>query len=436
MGAPVERLKPSTAEEIAAQEAQRIRRRRAELGIPETRLVGSSFWGLAISGGGIRSATFGLGVLQALARVPAPEGADGKERGRLLRLFDYLSTVSGGGYIGAFFGSLFIPGRVSPNDATAPQAAVRAYEVLQDDPPGRIRSRVPFDAARPQAHALAWLRENGRYLTPTGAGDFLYVIALQIRSWLALHYVLGVLLLGVLSLIALAKEGLHFGLLATASCKSFCDPSALRGWPELWWSSFWLLPGAQLFLVMAPLGIGYWMAHEKPGDRRTTSAMWASLFTSLLFLGLSWPARQQGFKALGTLLATLGSVTLLAVWYHLRAVGRTQSVTAQRVAMTRGLAKAFAWSLALAAIASLDTLAQTAYLYIKQGESNIGAYLSPAAVIGVAVWLVRKAAALSSEREAPAWLKKLPLGALAGIAGAFLLLTIAMLWALAVQWLL
>ena len=44
--------------------------------------------GIALSGGGIRSATFGLGVLQALARHD------------LLRKFDYLSTVSGGGYIG------------------------------------------------------------------------------------------------------------------------------------------------------------------------------------------------------------------------------------------------------------------------------------------------------------------------------------------------
>jgi len=47
--------------------------------------------GLAFSGGGIRSATFNLGVLQALAR-----------HGLLMRV-DYLSTVSGGGYIGGWF---------------------------------------------------------------------------------------------------------------------------------------------------------------------------------------------------------------------------------------------------------------------------------------------------------------------------------------------
>lgn len=46
--------------------------------------------GLCISGGGIRSATFALGALQGLA-----------EKG-ILSQFDYLSTVSGGGYIGSW----------------------------------------------------------------------------------------------------------------------------------------------------------------------------------------------------------------------------------------------------------------------------------------------------------------------------------------------
>jgi hypothetical protein len=46
--------------------------------------------GVALSGGGIRSATFNLGVLQHLQELD------------LLRNIDYLSTVSGGGYIGAW----------------------------------------------------------------------------------------------------------------------------------------------------------------------------------------------------------------------------------------------------------------------------------------------------------------------------------------------
>lgn len=49
--------------------------------------------GISLSGGGIRSATFCLGVVQVLA-----------ERG-LMKDFDYISTVSGGGYIGTLITS-------------------------------------------------------------------------------------------------------------------------------------------------------------------------------------------------------------------------------------------------------------------------------------------------------------------------------------------
>src|SRR5690242_11182485 len=45
--------------------------------------------GLALSGGGIRSASFAMGVMQGL------------HAHKTMEKFDYLSTVSGGGYIGS-----------------------------------------------------------------------------------------------------------------------------------------------------------------------------------------------------------------------------------------------------------------------------------------------------------------------------------------------
>ena len=59
--------------------------------------------GLALSGGGIRSATFNLGLLQGLHRFD------------LLKHVDYLATVSGGGYIGGFWSRWLKenPGRVN-----------------------------------------------------------------------------------------------------------------------------------------------------------------------------------------------------------------------------------------------------------------------------------------------------------------------------------
>lgn len=54
------------------------------------RANGMQLTGIAFSGGGIRSATVCLGILQGLADLG------------LLKRFDYLSTVSGGGYIGSW----------------------------------------------------------------------------------------------------------------------------------------------------------------------------------------------------------------------------------------------------------------------------------------------------------------------------------------------
>ena len=51
--------------------------------------------GFGLSGGGIRSATFCLGVFQGLAKLG------------LLGEIDYTSSVSGGSYFGGFYGRLF-----------------------------------------------------------------------------------------------------------------------------------------------------------------------------------------------------------------------------------------------------------------------------------------------------------------------------------------
>eukprot|EP01133_Synstelium_polycarpum_P017461 gene17461-20835_t len=59
--------------------------------------------GLALSGGGIRSATFNLGLLQALSKH------------KLFRRVDYLSTVSGGGFIGSCLISLLSEGTHTPD---------------------------------------------------------------------------------------------------------------------------------------------------------------------------------------------------------------------------------------------------------------------------------------------------------------------------------
>jgi hypothetical protein len=86
-------------------EAAEINRRRSAFGI--VKAEDEVAIGLALSGGGIRSATFCLGVIQFLA-----------ERD-LIKDFDYLSTVSGGGYTGTFV-SCVLGGSGSSADIAAP----------------------------------------------------------------------------------------------------------------------------------------------------------------------------------------------------------------------------------------------------------------------------------------------------------------------------
>ena len=125
--------------------------------------------GLALSGGGIRSATFGLGLLQALARKD------------LLRRVDYVSTVSGGGYIGTFLGGLFQPRTLDEN------GRARVHERT----PSAVRGLLTDLRSAP----LSWLRDNGRYLTPGGSGDNLQLGVVTLRNWVALQALLTVCLL-------------------------------------------------------------------------------------------------------------------------------------------------------------------------------------------------------------------------------------------------
>src|SRR5215510_6754925 len=87
MAAERKRGTPKTLQwpEVFVEELQRVNLRRNARPDDDANLAG-----LAISGGGICSATFALGVLEILKNFG------------LLAKIDYLSTVSGGGFIGSW----------------------------------------------------------------------------------------------------------------------------------------------------------------------------------------------------------------------------------------------------------------------------------------------------------------------------------------------
>ena len=128
--------------------------------------------GLAISGGGIRSATFALGVLQGLARR------------RLLQDFDFVSTVSSGGYVGSWLSSW------SRRDPWGIRGVA-----------GVLASK-PWRRLNPEPAPIGHLRAFSNYLRPKLGGlsaDTWSLIASYLRNlvinWLVLVPLLAVVVL-------------------------------------------------------------------------------------------------------------------------------------------------------------------------------------------------------------------------------------------------
>jgi len=130
----------------------------------------SNLVGLAFSGGGIRSATFNLGVLQALAQR------------KLLHRFDYLSTISGGGYIGAWLSAWIY--RRGMREVETRLGAERKDQPHFKDPP-----------------EIGFLREYSNYLTPRKGflgADTWTAIAIYCRNLLLNQLVLILFIAGIL----------------------------------------------------------------------------------------------------------------------------------------------------------------------------------------------------------------------------------------------
>lgn len=118
---------------------------------------------LCLSGGGIRSATFALGVLQGLAR---DQGGRAGEWPRGLDV-DYLSTVSGGGYIGSWLSAWIHreaqtvrslpPGQALPPAAVAAQAFERVVGTLR---------RFHGTSRAAESPPVEYLRDYSNYLNP------------------------------------------------------------------------------------------------------------------------------------------------------------------------------------------------------------------------------------------------------------------------------
>ena len=221
--------------------------------------------GVGLSGGGVRSATFALGVFQALARA------------RCLERVDFLSTVSGGGYFGSFLGRLFSRPWVTDIECVR--------RVLEADEP---HPQAPAGADAWSARVFRWLRDNGRYLAPRGSGDLLLVGSLLLRNWVAVQTVLIVTMLTAFAYLQFGRILIERALIASSSAidtTSWLIASMPFFESLLWWSPWIVTPIVPFALVAAPAGWAYWLVSRDDDGILGIPAWIGAVFTLLLAAG-------------------------------------------------------------------------------------------------------------------------------------------------------
>jgi len=326
--------------------------------------------GLALSGGGIRSGTFGLGLIQALAKLD------------LLRRVDFLSTVSGGGYIGTFLGALHQPRTLDEQG----RARVQERSVAS------VRQILLDLGSAP----MRWLRDNGRYLTPGGSGDALQLGVVTLRNWIALHIMLFIYLLTGFLLIQ-SGEALMFLKWAYRF-----DPLSV-------WSPILYVPPVLLLFWILPAGWAYWLINRPRhpgGEAEGTESQWLPRFAwtpvltvagvsllawQLLLLAPRFPLLRRSLRGIlgphgRSILVVLGLSSLFALVFMALAWSRVVLTRRQpglpnahpslypRFWLTEALRLGFIVGLVFLGLGLVESLGKWLYIQIPIWSARLGVW--------------------------------------------------------------
>ena len=258
--------------EIIAREKKLLKTRRERLKQEHGEAQQPNWFGIAMSGGGIRSATINMGFLRTLNRFG------------ILRQADYLSTVSGGGY---------------------------THSYVQ----GTLKNTGSYGELFSDAHA-AEFRQHGEYMTP-GQGFaknrnlFVLIIAFLvswIMSLISLVIAAGILYFAYEALADL----LHFP--ENSSLKAKADSGQLTTW---YWCSLGVLLAAHFVVnvlftfklnlskvfnrieaVVAVLGAGLltWIYAVNLRPEAASFEWWQSLLIALGLIALGFVANPNGLS--------------------------------------------------------------------------------------------------------------------------------------------
>jgi hypothetical protein len=175
--------------------------------------------GVCLSGGGIRSATFNLGVIQGMAK-----------HGRLNN-FDYLSSVSGGGYIHSWLAAWLKRKTLEQVDT---HGGPEQYDRDLREAWGHVTDRLTplpgrtnggkFQTVWPRQ--IQWLRRYSNYLTPQVGlftSDTWSAVAIWFRNVALNQALLIAIFMFILSLPHLFAPDVHLKALSSVSCSSGGD---------------------------------------------------------------------------------------------------------------------------------------------------------------------------------------------------------------------
>jgi hypothetical protein len=285
---------------------------------------------LCLSGGGIRSATFALGVLQGLARIG------------VLGSIDYLSTVSGGGYIGGWFTAWL------HREGEAGRAGVLATM----DPSYRKHNDECAAHAHESISPIDRVRQTCRYLAPTGgvvSADVWTLVTTMARN-LVLNWMV------ILPLLAAALTVMHIyfvGLKAVE--RPLTSGACLVQGDAAWWSILGACAGFASctgYIVLNFVGFG---------------ARWS----------------QQRFLTWFLTPALLGAIALTFFWSAYPC-----EINLGEAVLVAAVIPALGW-IALGGLARLVLRRQAdngATLRIRVGLRTIAAALAGGPVIGGGIW--------------------------------------------------
>lgn len=348
--------------------------------------------GLALSGGGIRSATFSLGILQALAETDR------------LKSIDLMSTVSGGGYIGCFLRSLFFPNSlrgISPPKPSSPADDAKLQNEIAHhhafgtatlkSGPGIAWVTAP-DGKGKVCNPVWWLREHSRYLAPNGASDFATAASYLSRNWLGMLFVFATAVSALLSIMALISAGVSS---VAGNWLSILDGFEVNG--QVVRLSPFLVFGAALVILSLGVSTAYWLTAQMSLNepRRGKAIRWfltvllwvalvaaASLFGLFRIANLPVLAEVAGWNTVAVIsLEVLFGV--LAMWITSRTVTGRELLTAElRSRLTDWQTTYNLWAIGLLSIGLIESLAAAFRQWIWTAEAPVaklyGGVLYPA----------------------------------------------------------